>query len=79
MTLLDAIENQNYLILAVNYQNPTILSRLTDLGVKKGAKITIIRSTNTNACALLLIDSRLIAVSNEICKTITIQKVKTNG
>ena len=79
MLLIDALENKNYVVLAVNYQNPTILSRLTDLGVKKGAKITIIRQSANNACALLLIDSRLIAVSNEICKTITIQKVETNG
>ena len=79
MTLIDAVENLNYIILSVNYPNQTILSRLTDLDVKKGAKLTVIRKSSTNACALILINSRLIAISNEICKTINIEKVKDDG
>ena len=73
MLLTDVLENKNYIVLAVNYPNKTILSRLIDLGVVTGANLTGIRKPTPNACALILVNSRLIAVSNEICKTIAVK------
>ena len=72
MNLLNAIVNENYKITKIDYTNSTILPRLNDLGVIVGANITVVRECNKGACAVLLINGRLIAVSNEICKDIIV-------
>ncbi|MBO5712676.1 MAG: ferrous iron transport protein A [Clostridia bacterium] len=79
MYLIDAKINNKLNILKVEFSNNIILSRLYDLNVKQGSKITVIRESSKNACALILVEGRLVALSNEICATILVEKVGDNN
>ena len=75
MNLNSAIKNCKYQILKISYEEKIILSRLIDLGVKEGSLITVVRPLERNSCLVALVDGRLIAISSEICKSITVKKV----
>ena len=76
MKLNLAKQNKSYKILKIEYNMPLISNRLRDLGIIELATITVIREGKNNACLIILVNERLVAVSNEIASKI---EVTLNG
>ena len=76
MKLNLAKQNKSYKIQKIEYNIPLIANRLSDLGVVELANITVIREGKNNACLIVLVNERLVAVSNEIASKI---EVTLNG
>ncbi len=76
MKLNLAKQNKSYKILKIEYNMPLISNRLRDLGIVELATITVIREGKNNACLIILVNERLVAVSNEIASKI---EVTLNG
>lgn len=72
MKLNLAKQNKSYKIQKIEYNIPLIANRLTDLGVVELANITVIREGKNNACLIILVNERLVAVSNEIASKIDV-------
>lgn len=72
MKLNLAKQNTSYKIQKIEYNIPLIANRLTDLGVVELANITVIREGKNNACLIILVNERLVAVSNEIASKIDV-------
>ena len=72
MKLNLAKQNKSYIIQKIEYNIPLIANRLSDLGVVELANITVIREGKNNACLIILVNERLVAVSNEIASKIDV-------
>lgn len=72
MKLNLAKQNTSYKIQKIEYNIPLIANRLSDLGVVELANITVIREGKNNACLIILVNERLVAVSNEIASKIDV-------
>ena len=72
MKLNLAKQNKSYKIQKIEYNIPLIANRLSDLGVVELANITVIREGKNNACLIVLVNERLVAVSNEIASKIDV-------
>lgn len=72
MKLNLAKQNKSYKIQKIEYNIPLIANRLSDLGVVELANITVIREGKNNACLIILVNERLVAVSNEIASKIDV-------
>ena len=72
MKLNLAKQNKSYKIQKIEYNIPLIANRLSDLGVVELANITVIRDGKNNACLIILVNERLVAVSNEIASKIDV-------
>ena len=72
MKLNLAKQNKSYKIQKIEYNIPIIANRLSDLGIVELARITVIRESKNNACLIVLVNERLVAVSNEIASKIDV-------
>ena len=72
MKLNLAKQNKSYIIQKIEYNMPLISNRLHDLGIVELARITVIRESKNNACLIILVNERLVAVSNEIASKIDV-------
>ena len=72
MKLNLAKQNTSYKIQKIEYNIPLIANRLSDLGIVELANITVIREGKNNACLIILVNERLVAVSNEIASKIDV-------
>ena len=72
MLLVNAKIKGQYVIKNVLVKDAQIKKRLFDLGIKKGAKITIERSSFLKACFIVLVSEKRIALSKQILMEIEV-------
>ena len=73
MKLINCSLEGEYEIVKIDQLSPVITARLTDLEVVVGNKLNVVRKGSKNACVLLLINNRLIAVSYEVAEKIYVK------
>lgn len=72
MLLYNAVKKREYLIRKVRVQDKKVLLRLYDLGVKVGAKIYVERSSLLNACFIIVVNGKRVAISKQIAMEIDV-------
>lgn len=59
--------------------NKNIVNRLGDLGVKEGETVTVIRKLSGGACMIIVVNGRLVAISEEIAANINCLAITKSG
>lgn len=75
MTLKNAVVGSVVTINKIEYSLKSIVKRLYDLGIKQNSVLEIIRSGDKRSCMIVLVGGRLVALSDEITRSILCENV----